>query len=290
MSKNQKELAKAAIYTGSFLANLVQVKELPADQLKGMFDLIIDNLNVMGVDIELDELKKIDKMSKEDAVTLVRNIKSRILSAIEHTCGSTISDWFDLSFSLWLLGTSPETIPLFEEHLNKLAISLGYGETDFANILQGLKTGDYHETMGQFVKEAFEIITTPCLFISYSSEDAGLAKELAQLCEEAHIHAFVANINILPGTDWYHKLKEEIYKSEEILLLLTPHSAHSPWVMIEVGAAWALDKPITPAAIEYSNIKSLPEPIKKFQVQDITTMADRKKLIDVISQRIHNQS
>ena len=58
--------------------------------------------------------------------------------------------------------------------------------------------------------------------------------------------------------------------------------------MIEVGAAWALGKSITPAIL-YGDWQSAPEPIKKFQAKKITTFLARQELVEVIAKRIYSE-
>lgn len=258
--------------------------EMPDKISNEIYPFIIDNLNVMGVDIELDELKNLDKYSKKEAINVVRNIKTKILVGIEKSCGSKISDWFELNFYLWLLGTTPEAIPTFEGTLKELSMRIGYPESDLLNIVKDLKKENYRQVLKKFMETAFDIIDNPNIFISYANEDHELAEEFAELLTELKIKTFVANIDILPGTDWYNKLRDEIHKADELLLIVSPKSVNSSWVMIEIGAAWALGKRITPALL-YENVDDVPEPIKRFQAQKIITISQRRKLVEIIAQR-----
>jgi len=48
------------------------------------------------------------------------------------------------------------------------------------------------------------------------------------------------------GEDWEPKLRDEIAQSDVFMVLLSPASLASKWVLHELGAAWALKKPIIP--------------------------------------------
>lgn len=287
MSMKRKELEKAAIYTSFYLANFVQ-GIVPDETKDKIFDLIVDNFNVMGAVFNLDELKQLDQLPKEKALIIVRNIKSKALNAIDKSCGPSIKDWFELTFIITLLDTGPETLSEFEPHLKELATRVGFPIRDFAIIIEGFRTPNHKNFLKIFIEKSLEIVSFPYIFISHATKDYELAVEFSKLFEKKNIKSFVANIDILPGTDWYEQLRGEIYKSDELLLILSPESMRSDWVMIEVGAAWALNKIITPAVI-YADLLSAPEPIKKFQAQNITTSSARKKLVEVIAKRIYTE-
>lgn len=296
MPNYNKECAKGAISSGSFLVALAQNAGSQDKIFEQAYLALTDTLNVMGVDIELDELKRLHKITPEEAVQSVRNLKSRFIIAIERSCGPVVSAWFELSFILTFIATaSPASVrtsvvSTAEEDLKSAARRAGYTESKLDNVLHRLQTDNYvpGEVMKDFMVEAFEIVETPRLFISYATDDHQLAEEIADLCRRANINTFVANIDIPPGTDWYNRLGDEIRQADELLVIISPKSIHSPWVMIEVGAAWALGKGIIPAVI-YENIDSLPEPIKRFQAQKIISTMQRKNLVKKIAQRMHNQ-
>jgi hypothetical protein len=158
-------------------------------------------------------------------------------------------------------------------------------EPDLFHPMKSLDTSSPEEPIEKFIDESLEITKRPCIFISHASEDSEIANEFASMFREKGIMTFVANVDILAGTNWEKKLKEEIYKSDELLLILSPESENSNWVMIEVGAAWILGETITPAVM-YTNVNSIPEPIKKFQAKPIKTSSQRKNLVEDIAKRV----
>ncbi|MGR3218864.1 MAG: toll/interleukin-1 receptor domain-containing protein [Candidatus Anammoxibacter sp.] len=119
------------------------------------------------------------------------------------------------------------------------------------------------------------------VFISYSNKDNRVAAEIRDSLGGMQIKCFMAEKDIPSGIVWEKKILNALKESSIGVILLTPNSVESNWVMCETGAFWALDKPlITPYM--YVDIEKLPEPIKKYQCKQIITMEDRKILCDEI--------
>jgi hypothetical protein len=119
------------------------------------------------------------------------------------------------------------------------------------------------------------------VFISHAKDDIEIARELENMLFDKSVSTFIA-INIQPGNKWEEELKSEIYASDELLLIWSPNSMESDWVMLEVGAAWAMDKRIRTAVIN-GDLKTAPEPIREFQAVDIKTHLAREKLVESIA-------
>ncbi len=202
----------------------------------------------------------------------------------------------------------PRGYPLNEEYcleiqttLNKLLNPWGYEfskssipqlidyKPDLLHPIKSLDTFSPKESIDKFIDGSLERDKRPCIFISHASKDYEIANEFASMFEKKEIRSFVANLDILAGTDWDNQLKEEIHKSDELLLILSPEAMKSNWVLLEVGAAWILGKPITPA-IMYIDLNTLPEPIKKFQAKQIIASSQRESVVDDIVKRIYKNN
>lgn len=116
------------------------------------------------------------------------------------------------------------------------------------------------------------------LFISYATGDSALAAELKESLEEKGFHCFMAEKDIPVAAIWEGRIHAALLGSKRILLLLTPRSVNRPWVLMEVGAAWALKKDLIPALVQVST-GDLVEPIRKYQARVIETSAERNNLI-----------
>ena len=122
-------------------------------------------------------------------------------------------------------------------------------------------------------------ITRYDAFISYSTEDLALAKELADDLEARAMRTFLASRDLEAGTVWTEEVRQALLASRVSLIVLTPNSANRPWVMCEVGASWALGKPLVPALL-YVDPKALPEVIAAYQSRRIETVQGRKALVE----------
>jgi nucleotide-binding universal stress UspA family protein len=118
------------------------------------------------------------------------------------------------------------------------------------------------------------------VFISYSSKDRDLAAEMKGLIEAPGVSVFLAEMSIPPGELWSDRIRAALRESDAALLLLTPDSVERPWVMAEVGALWALDKPFVPAVMYAPD--ELPEFITRRQCIDIRTTASRKPCAEAV--------
>jgi hypothetical protein len=78
------------------------------------------------------------------------------------------------------------------------------------------------------------------VFISHSSHDAWVAKQLKKCAEEAGATVFLDSENILVGDDFREKIKANLPDSRELIALLTPAAVKSRYVDSEIAIAWAL--------------------------------------------------
>jgi hypothetical protein len=88
------------------------------------------------------------------------------------------------------------------------------------------------------------------LFISHASGDAALAKAVTELLQQAlrlqndEIRCTsVAKYGMLAGANTDSTLRKEIKQAKLVVGLLTEDSAESYYVLAELGARWAIDKP-----------------------------------------------
>jgi len=128
------------------------------------------------------------------------------------------------------------------------------------------------------------------LFISYSTHDSLIAKELKEAIEKEGFTCFMAEKDIPTATLWENEIRNAIHLSKKILLLITPRSKNRPWILLETGAAWALQKDIIPALM-FVTSDELVEPISKFQTRTIETTQQRDSLVkEITSEEPTNQA
>lgn len=122
------------------------------------------------------------------------------------------------------------------------------------------------------------------VFISYSRADKELAAELGTLLSQEGVTSFMAERDLDGGDKWEAEIRHALAAATEVILILTPNSIASKWVMIEAGAAWSLEKTITPC-VAFVDLKALPEPIGKHQARSISTEDEKKRVLAEIKAR-----
>jgi len=124
------------------------------------------------------------------------------------------------------------------------------------------------------------------IFLSYAADDHNVALELTKMLQREGLSVFMAEHSIDSGADWKEDIRQSLRRSREVLLLLTPKSKNSSWVMLEAGGAWALGKRLTPC-LTYVNIQDFPEPIRSSQARGVYTAGEKKLLVAEVAQRMH---
>jgi hypothetical protein len=101
------------------------------------------------------------------------------------------------------------------------------------------------------------------IFVSHATADKWLVKTLCEKIELAGASTFRDDRDIDGGDDIPERIRAEIKRSHELVVLLTPNSVNRPWVLLEVGAAWGRGKAIRIVPILYHvEVDTIPDIIK----------------------------
>jgi hypothetical protein len=122
------------------------------------------------------------------------------------------------------------------------------------------------------------------VFISYAHTDSAVAEEFREILEEHGLTSFMAEKTISGADVWEEAIRQALLRSKEMVVLVTPASLKSAWVMIEAGAAWVTRTPLTPCML-YGDIRDLPEPIARHQARGFRTREDRVRVAQEIRSR-----
>jgi hypothetical protein len=87
---------------------------------------------------------------------------------------------------------------------------------------------------------------TPGVFISHSHQDNELVRDLARRLGDAGLRAFVDLTDRPAGADWKRTVRQHIRSSDAVLILLTPATLKSPWMLTELGMAEGFERLIVP--------------------------------------------
>ncbi len=76
------------------------------------------------------------------------------------------------------------------------------------------------------------------MFISHSSDDTWVARQIARAVEECGATYFLDEADTEYGDDFEDKILAAVRASRELLVLLTPWSIKRPYIWLEIGAIW----------------------------------------------------
>jgi hypothetical protein len=106
------------------------------------------------------------------------------------------------------------------------------------------------------------------VFISHSSTDKWIARQIAHELDARDIDAFLDEKDIQTGDSIEDAVGAHLADSDELLMLLSPASLGSPWVLIEIGGAKALGKRLVPI-LHHVGPNELPTPLAGDLARDL---------------------
>ncbi|WMJ09633.1 toll/interleukin-1 receptor domain-containing protein [Nitrosomonas sp. sh817] len=106
------------------------------------------------------------------------------------------------------------------------------------------------------------------IFISYSSKDESIARQLYSAISGLGIEPFLASISLQPGSQWSKEILSSLKKAQWVLFLASESACQSQAVQQELGAAVISGKEIIPIILDIEP-EQLPAWIKELQAIDI---------------------
>ena len=127
------------------------------------------------------------------------------------------------------------------------------------------------------------------VFISHSSKDKWAARRISQDIEAIGVQTFLDEKDIKTGESLDQSIKKQLNDCDDFLILLSPASIKSEWVLIELGGAMALGKHIVPILL-YVGTNEIPHVINlklARDINDVNTYYDelRTKLGATVSKK-----
>jgi hypothetical protein len=119
------------------------------------------------------------------------------------------------------------------------------------------------------------------IFISHSSTDKWVARQISTHLEERGLECFLDEKDIETGDSINGTIQENLGVCDELLLLLSPASLKSAWVLIELGGAKALDKRLVPILLHVGP-NDLPDVLSDELARDINEI---ERYYDEVQQR-----
>jgi hypothetical protein len=124
----------------------------------------------------------------------------------------------------------------------------------------------------------------PKVYISHANVDNVLARKIRNLL----MSTFDANVSTMEdlsaGGDWESQLRRELSDSDYVVALLSPQSVRSPFVLHDLGAAWAMGKPIISLITRRDVLNSMPLSVNESQMIELTDV-DNPATSDELARR-----
>ena len=115
------------------------------------------------------------------------------------------------------------------------------------------------------------------VFLSYDTVDCASGQRVADHLR-TYLNARVFSPDTLsPGESWRKRLRDEISGSKLFVMVLSPHSLDSAWMRQELGAAWALEKPVLSVCTEPDLLQRLPVELSKVNCIQLRDLDDPAK-------------
>jgi TIR domain len=125
----------------------------------------------------------------------------------------------------------------------------------------------------------------PHVFISYSSKDSELARQLYEFLVCSGAKPFLAEIDLQGGDKWKEGILENLRQSEWVFFLATPNSCKSQAVAHEIGASLILHKKFIPLMWQVSP-KELPEWVDDTHAVDLKDPSQIQKVVGSVARTI----
>jgi nucleoside 2-deoxyribosyltransferase len=127
------------------------------------------------------------------------------------------------------------------------------------------------------------------VFIIHSDADMVFARHVRNLLVyRANAQVFTAE-DLNAGEKWQSKLRNELSSADVVVALLTPNSLASSWVLQEIGAAWALKKPIIPVISRRDVLNNMPislDRVLTIELTDVETPENADKFVDAFEESL----
>ena len=108
----------------------------------------------------------------------------------------------------------------------------------------------------------------PDCFISFSSRDEPIAKEVFSILTSHNVTVFLAPLSLGPGDRWSEEIKSQLRQSSWVIFLASSDACASSYAQQEIGMAIALGKRLVPVVWDMAP-SQLPGWLKEVQALDL---------------------
>jgi hypothetical protein len=105
------------------------------------------------------------------------------------------------------------------------------------------------------------------VFLSFSSRNRDQAREIKACADRMGVRVFMDERETEGGDVWDETIRAALNSSRELALLATRDGFKSEWVTTEWGAAWVMQRRITPLLYR-CDVDDMPERLRRHQAID----------------------
>jgi len=121
------------------------------------------------------------------------------------------------------------------------------------------------------------------VFLSFAGVDHAHARRLGSFLSMAGAEVFTTE-TLSAAEDWLSIVRQEIAKCDAFAVVLTPNAVKSNFVLVELGAAWAMGKPIIAVVTAPGLVSEIPVELDPRNVVEMDDV-DLPRLLDRILSR-----
>lgn len=132
----------------------------------------------------------------------------------------------------------------------------------------------------------------PKIYISHSVSENVLAQKIRHLLKSSFNANVFMNEDLSGGEEWEPQLRRALSDSDYVVVLLTPQSIRSTFVLMDLGAAWGLGKPIICIVTQPNLWRTVTVPLNESQIIEVTDIDDpasSKQLVRRFSQILESR-
>jgi len=126
--------------------------------------------------------------------------------------------------------------------------------------------------------------SAPRVFISHAAVDNILARKVRNLLKSSFDADVSTTEDLSAGENWELQLRRELSESDYVVALLTPQSVRSTVVLHDLGAAWALRKPIISLITRRDVLNTIPLAANEYQMIELEDV-DNPAMSDELARR-----
>jgi nucleoside 2-deoxyribosyltransferase len=116
-----------------------------------------------------------------------------------------------------------------------------------------------------------------------------LGRKVRNLISQNFNAQVFATADLSAAEKWETKVRNELLAADVVVALLTPSAVASSWVLQEIGAAWALRKPIIPLVTRRGVLNSIPislEPFQAIELAGVEKPEDVEKFLNALDESL----